>query len=98
MVIKDKETTTTMTVIIMAIRPFVVTAKLVHPAIMPNAHDLSVKVAMIKTLSNKSSRHLSSLHCMMDALTSHNKCMLIKYTNLLYNHCCYPTVVQYKST
>jgi len=51
-------------------RPFVVAAKLVHPAIVPNTHDFSIKVAMVKALSDKSSCHLSSLHCMMDALTS----------------------------
>ena len=55
---------------IIVFTPFVVVAELVHPAIVPNTHDLCIKVAVIKTLANKSGRHLSSLHCVMDALTS----------------------------
>ena len=57
---------------IVAYRPLVVTAELVHPTLVPNTHHLSVKVALIKTVSNELSTHLASFHCVMDTLTSEN--------------------------
>jgi len=50
-------------------RPFVVAAELVHPAVVPNAHHLIIKVAIVEAFSYECCCHLASFHRMVNTLT-----------------------------